>query len=89
MQLWGDKNDGCAHILVNGQEMWIGNTREQNSLNFEGYVQVANLPAALHTVRVQPWVDARCPEAGDVTVVAFGWGAIGEGFRRYMPLIAR
>jgi hypothetical protein len=89
VQLWGDKNDGCARILVNGQEVWIGSTRERNSINFEGYVQIANLPPALHTVRVQPQVDTRCPEAGDVTVVAFGWGAIGEGFKRFLPFVAR
>ena len=89
VQLWGDNNEGCARILVDSQEMWLGDTREQNSINFEGYVQIANLPAALHTVRVQPYVDTRCPEAGDVTVVAFGWGAIGEGFRNYLPFVAR
>lgn len=72
IQFWGDQNDGWARVLVDGQELWTGNTYgsggEWPGDAFVRYLQISGLSAKPHTVRVEHM------DHGDVTVFFFGFG---------------
>ena len=56
VQFWGDDNDGWARVLLDGFEIWRGDTygtilSDPNS--FVKYLEVCNLLPGKHTVRVE------------------------------------
>ena len=90
VQLWGDHNEGCALIRIDGRPVWIGDTRESSAGNFEGYIEVGGLEAIPHVVTVEnPGATGQCARAGHVTVVAFGRGAIGEPHRAMLAFVIK
>lgn len=90
VQLWGDHNDGCALLRVDGRPVWIGDTRESSAGNYEGYIEIGGLEARPHVVTVEnPGSTPQCARAGHVTVVAFGRGAIGEPHRTMLAFVAK
>lgn len=88
VQFWGDANDGHARILVDGDLVWQGSTQGE-SVTFEGYIEIANLPESAHTVRVEATGTPGSSGGTHVTVAAFGWGAVGEAgpHKVYLPFI--
>lgn len=90
VQLWGDHNEGCALIRVDGRPVWVGDTRESSAGNFEGYIEIGGLEARPHVVAVEnSGATSQCTRAGHVTVVAFGRGAIGEPHWTMLPLVMK
>jgi pSer/pThr/pTyr-binding forkhead associated (FHA) protein len=75
VQLWGDDNDGWARVLVDGQEMWVGEMRGEDNQwpggAFVRYLEIAGLAPGSHTLRVEP-----TGEGGPVTVYFFGIGEV-------------
>ncbi len=74
VQFWGDPGDGIAHVYLDGEEIWEGNT-EGTDANYPGgafvnYLQISNLPeTANHMLRIE--TDAG---GGAVTMYFFGAG---------------
>lgn len=54
VQFWGDDNDGWARVLVDGTERWRGNTYGQSPQPFVRFLEISNLPAAPHVIRIEP-----------------------------------
>lgn len=73
VQFWGDGNDGMARLLVDGIEQWYG-TVGGESVIFEQYVEVRNLPLSFHTIRVE----VATASTGHVTIAAFGCVELDE-----------
>jgi len=75
VQFWGDPGDGIAHVYVDGEKVWEGDTEGMDS-NYPGgafvnYLQISNLPEiANHILRIE--TDA---SGGAVTMYFFGSGA--------------
>ena len=72
LQFWGDTNDGWARVLVDGEEVWTGNTHGSDD-NYPGgafvnYLQISGLPNEPHTIRVEHMGQ------NDVTILLFGFG---------------
>lgn len=76
VQFWGDPGDGIAHVYLDGEKVWEGNTEGQDA-NYPGgafvnYLQLNNLPAiANHILRIE--TDA---SGGAVTMYFFGTGPV-------------
>jgi pSer/pThr/pTyr-binding forkhead associated (FHA) protein len=75
VELWGDQNDGWARVLLDGDEVWRGDTRGADG-NWPGgafvrYLEIAGLPLGIHTLRVEP-----LGEGGSVTMYFFGFGQV-------------
>jgi hypothetical protein len=79
IQFWGDANDGWARVLVDGIEVWTGDTCGLNLLKdsaFKKYLQVSGLPSGSHTVRVENMgIKGSNGVREDVHVYFFGFGA--------------
>lgn len=77
VQFWGDAGDGIAHVYVDGQEVWQGNT-EGTDGNYPGgafvkYLQISNLPdIPNHILRIET-----DESGGSVTMYFFGSGRTG------------
>lgn len=75
VQLWGDDNDGWARVLVDGEEMWVGEMRGEDNQwpggAFVRYLEIAGLTPGSHTLRFEP-----TGEGGPVTVYFFGIGEV-------------
>jgi hypothetical protein len=75
VQLWGDDNDGWARVLVDGEEIWVGEMRGEDNQwpggAFVRYLEVAGLEPGFHTLRFEP-----TGQGGSVTVYFFGIGAV-------------
>ena len=74
VQFWGDTNDGICRVLMDGQEVWRGNTHGTN-VNWPGgayvkYLYISGLAFGPHTIRVE-YVGP-----GDVTIRYFGFGTV-------------
>lgn len=54
VQFWGDENDGWARVLVDGTERWRGNTYGRAPNLFVRFLEIRDLPAAPHVVRIEP-----------------------------------
>lgn len=54
VQFWGDENDGWARVLVDGVERWRGNTYGRYPNLFVRFLEIRDLHAAPHVVRVEP-----------------------------------
>ncbi len=54
VQFWGDENDGWARVLVDGTERWRGNTYGRAPNLFIRFLEIRDLPAAPHVVRIEP-----------------------------------
>jgi pSer/pThr/pTyr-binding forkhead associated (FHA) protein len=75
VEFWGDQNDGWARVLIDGDEIWRGDTRGADG-NWPGgafvrYLEVAGLPLGVHTLRVEP-----LGEGGSATMYYFGIGQV-------------
>jgi len=75
VEFWGDQNDGWARVLVDGDEIWRGDTRGEDG-NWPGgafvrYLEIAGLPLGIHTLRVES-----LGEGGAVTMYYFGFGQV-------------
>lgn len=73
VQFWGDTNDGLCRVLVDGQEVWKGDTHGTD-VNWPGgayvkYLYVSGLLPGPHTIRVE------FVGPGDVTIRYFGFGS--------------
>ncbi|MEZ4673993.1 MAG: hypothetical protein R2932_07080 [Caldilineaceae bacterium] len=88
VQFWGDTNDGHARILVDGAEVWQGNTQGQ-SVTFEEYIEIDGLPNTTHTVRVEATGQPGSSGGSDVTVAAFGWGSLSSPANQtiFVPIV--
>jgi hypothetical protein len=75
VQLWGDDNDGWGRVLVDGEEVWMGEMRGTDNQwpggAFVRYLEVAGLEPGFHTLRFEP-----TGEGGSVTVYFFGIGEV-------------
>ena len=74
VQFWGDTNDGICRVLVDGQEVWKGNTQGTDG-NWPGgayvkYLYISGLASGPHTIRVE------FVGPGDVTIRYFGFGSV-------------
>lgn len=72
VQFWGDTNDGLCRVLIDGEEVWKGDTYGTN-VNWPGgafvkYLYISGLLPRQHTIRVE------FVGPGDVTVRYFGFG---------------
>ncbi len=76
VQFWGDPGDGIAHVYLDGDLVWEGNT-EGTDVNYPGgafvnYLQLENLPLiANHILRIE-----NDPAGGAVTMYFFGSGPV-------------
>ncbi len=73
VQFWGDTNDGMSRVLVDGEEVWQGDTHG-TSVDYPGgafvkYLYISGLLPRQHTLRVE------FVGPGDVTIRYFGFGA--------------
>lgn len=75
VQLWGDQNDGWARVLVDGEEVWLGEMRGADNQwpggAFVRYLEISGLAPGLHTLRFEP-----TGEGGSVTMYFFGIGEV-------------
>ncbi len=83
VQFWGDTSDGWARVLVDGAEVWSGNTYGRDA-NYPGnafvkYLEISGLERERHTVRVENTGVAGAGGGDDVTIFFFGLGNAGEG----------
>ncbi len=74
VQFWGDTNDGIGRVLIDGQEIWRGDTHGTDT-NWPGgmyvkYLHLSGLQPGPHTLRVED------VGPGDVTVRLFGFGPV-------------
>ncbi|WP_340818998.1 LamG-like jellyroll fold domain-containing protein [Methanolobus sp. WCC4] len=57
IQFWGDTNDGWARVLVDGVEVWSGDTYGSDATYpggaFVKYLEVSGLDKETHTIRVE------------------------------------
>ena len=72
VQFWGDTNDGLCRVLVDGREVWKGDTHGAD-VNWPGgafvkYLYISGLAPGPHTVRVE------FVGPGDATIRYFGFG---------------
>ena len=77
VQFWGDTNDGWARVLVDGSEVWIGNTYGSDPAYpggaFVKYLEISGLDRGIHTIRVENMGMIGSLEGEDhVTVYFFG-----------------
>ena len=75
VEFWGDQNDGWARVLLDGDEIWRGDTRGADG-NWPGgafvrYLEIAGLPSGTHTLRVES-----LGEGGSATMYYFGIGQV-------------
>ena len=79
VQFWGDTNDGWGRVLVDGQEVWRGNTYGSD-VNYPGsafvkYLEISGLTPGTHTVRVENLGQVGAGGGDDVAVYFFGYGS--------------
>lgn len=69
--------------------LWQGDTQGE-SVTFVGYIEITDLPDTAHTVRVEDTGIPGSSGGTDVTVAAFGWGAVGEPavHKVYLPFVS-
>ena len=82
VQFWGDTNDGWARVLVDGSEVWTGNTYGADAYSpgqsFVKYLDISGLVSTTHTIRVES-MGISGDGGGDwVTVLFFGLGEVSE-----------
>lgn len=75
VQFLGDGNDGWARVRVDGETHWQGNI-QGSTLVYDTYVEVADLPLAIHTIQVETMPTPGTNALRHVTVVAFGCGTL-------------
>lgn len=72
VQFWGDTNDGVCRVLVDGEEVWSGDTQGVDAKwpggAFVKYLYISGLLTEPHTIRVE-YVGP-----GDTTIRFFGFG---------------
>ncbi|WP_319507612.1 LamG-like jellyroll fold domain-containing protein [uncultured Methanolobus sp.] len=72
MQFWGDDNDGWAQVLVDGSEVWIGDTYSPLDEPYVKYLKITGLTKGTHTIRVENMGLAGEGMGSDVTIYFFG-----------------
>jgi parallel beta-helix repeat protein len=77
VQFWGDASDGWARVVVDGEERWRGSVYgtdgEWPGGAFVKYLQITELGAGPHTIRVEALGRAGAGGGDDVTVLFFGF----------------
>ena len=78
VQFWGDQNDGWARVLVDGKEVWTGDTYGSDGMwpgnAFVNYLEITGLSFTNHTVRVEHMGKDGGGGGNHVSVFFFGWG---------------
>ncbi|WP_445475414.1 LamG-like jellyroll fold domain-containing protein [Methanococcoides methylutens] len=76
VQFWGDTNDGWARVLVDGSEVWTGNTYGSDVYYPGGayikYLEISGLDRTTHTIRVENMGTNGAGGGDDVTIFFFG-----------------
>ncbi len=74
VQLWGDSNDGWARVLIDGAEVWTGDTYGDHLAGdtFIKYLEVSGLERGVHTIRVENMGINGLGGGNHVTVYFFG-----------------
>jgi hypothetical protein len=91
VQFWGDENDGWARVLVDGIERWRGNTYGRAPELFVRFLEIRDLPAAPHVIRIEPIGQAGTTLAGGnihVSIYAVVCGLPVES-EIFMPILQR
>jgi hypothetical protein len=94
IQFWGDANDGWGRVLIDGSEIWTGNTNGTDGSYpggaFVKYLVVSGLSATTHTIRVENMgIGGTTTSGDDVTILFFGadtsiaYDGTGECIGRY------
>ena len=83
VQFWGDTSDGWARVLVDGAEVWRGNTYGSDA-NYPGnafvkYLEISGMERERHTIRVENTGVAGTGGGDDVTIFFFGLDGIEGG----------
>ena len=80
VQFTGDTNDGWARVLLDGQEVWRGNTYGDhiNGPGYQNYVKLNNIAPGQHTIRVESTGQPGNQGGDDSTVYYFGFHADGD-----------
>jgi hypothetical protein len=73
VEFWGDTNDGWARVLVDGSEVWTGNTYGPSATGYIHYLQISGLAPGSHTVRIENMGQAGDGGGDDVHVYFFGF----------------
>lgn len=77
VQFWGDTNDGWARVLVDGAEVWTGDTYGPSGYwpgdAFVRYLQISGLSQGNHTIRVERMGLPGGGGGTDVCMYFFGW----------------
>ncbi|WP_167879431.1 LamG-like jellyroll fold domain-containing protein [Methanococcoides sp. NM1] len=76
VQFWGDTNDGWARVLVDGSEVWTGNTYGSDPAYpggaFVKYLEISGLDKGTHTIRVENMGISGPGGGNHVTIYFFG-----------------
>ncbi|MBN2335678.1 hypothetical protein JXL21_08965 [Candidatus Bathyarchaeota archaeon] len=70
VQFFGDSNDGWARVLLDGDEVWRGDT--YGDPDFIKYLEISGVPAGQHVVRVECLGEAGGGGSTHVCVYFFG-----------------
>ncbi len=76
VQLWGhnNANAGWARVLVDGEEVWTGNTDWSDLYISDKYLEIYDLEPKSHTIRVECMGIKGTEQGGDdVSIVFFGF----------------
>ncbi|WP_406661451.1 LamG-like jellyroll fold domain-containing protein [Methanolobus sp. ZRKC3] len=72
VQFWGDTNDGWARVLVDGSEVWTGNTYGSSEDPYIKYLEISGLDKGTHTIRVENMGISGPGGGNHVTIFFFG-----------------
>jgi hypothetical protein len=88
VQFYGDANDGWARVLVDGTEVWTGDTYGPGvgPDSFIKYLEVSGLTPGSHTVRVENMGINGGGLGDDVAVYFFGFRQLQQVF---LPIVAK
>lgn len=91
VHFWGDENDGFARVLVDGEEVWQGNTYGPVGAQFYHRLEMAGLPLDRHVLRVETLGQNGGPGgAGGSDVMIYDFSCMAEmPPRLYLPYVRR
>jgi hypothetical protein len=93
VQFYGDSNDGWARVLVDGTEVWTGDTYGPGvgPDSFIKYLEVSELTPGSHTVRVENMGINGAGGGNDVTIYFFGFRQSqgGRSHQVFLPLVIK
>ena len=82
VQFYGDSNDGWARVLVDGTEVWTGDTYGPGvgPNSFIKYLEISGLTPGSHTVRVENMGTNGAGGGDDVTIYFFDFRQLKQVF---------